>query len=211
MKVIQKMTGKLTQKLGVYKDKLESKDIKYVINMLLGAVDLDKLDDADKTEITDHFEDDPNAEQGIPGDETGSESPAPAPSEDDLGETQVDGMDALEELINTPFEDDSNVFDDEEDDIPSPDIRDFEDKRASRHAEKDYAKENPEGDEEEPEYDSPLDMKGDEETDDEMTSDDKPLLEVPGEEPDQTKEIDIEELTSIVNNSVKDSLSKYFS
>lgn len=213
IKVIQKMTGKLTQKLGVYKEKLESKDIKYVINMVLGAVDLDKLDDADKTEITDHFEEDPNAE--VPGGESGDTEGTTAPSaENDLGETQVDGMDALEELINTPFEDD-NVFDDDEDDIQSPDIRDFEDKRASRHAEKDYSRENSkvddDDDDEDPESPLDMDLSGDEEDEDELTSRDKPLLEVPGEEEkDNVKEIDIEELTSIVNNSVKDSLSKYF-
>ena len=55
-KTIQKLTGKLGQKLRVLnsneEDEMSSKDIKYVINSILSALDLENLDEEDKEEIT---------------------------------------------------------------------------------------------------------------------------------------------------------------
>ena len=54
-KTIQRLTGKLSQKLRAYnnqdEDGLDSQDIKYVINMVLSALDLEKLDEDDKEDI----------------------------------------------------------------------------------------------------------------------------------------------------------------
>lgn len=207
LRVIQKMTGKLTQKLSAFQDKLESKDIKYVLNMVLAAVDLDKLEETDREEILDKFEDEDSDESidtsGGGASDDASSTVAPA-GENDLGET--DGMNALEELINTPFEDSDSVFDDDDDDeIPSPDLHDIEDKGASRFAEKDYERENSHIDDDEniyngEEMDSPLDIKKDDyRPDNEEEVDEK------------VRELDIDELTNMVNSTVKDSLSKYFS
>jgi hypothetical protein len=62
LKVIQKLTGKLAQKLRAFEDAQEdepmtSKDIKYVINSILSALDLASLDEEDKEEIINKFED----------------------------------------------------------------------------------------------------------------------------------------------------------
>ena len=59
-KTIQRLTGKLSQKLRAYNnqdgDGLDSQDIKYVINMVLSALDLEKLDEDDKEDILSKFE-----------------------------------------------------------------------------------------------------------------------------------------------------------
>ena len=58
LKLIQKLTGKLSQKLRMFdKDKgLDSQDIKYVINSIVSAINLSKLDDDDREDIVDKIE-----------------------------------------------------------------------------------------------------------------------------------------------------------
>ena len=53
-KVIQKLTGKLTQKMRALEDQegMTSEDIKYVINMVLSAVDLTKLSPEDMEDVS---------------------------------------------------------------------------------------------------------------------------------------------------------------
>lgn len=59
-KTIQKLTGKLGQKIREFlsneENKMSSNDIKYVINSVLSALDLNSLDSEDKEEIMDKFE-----------------------------------------------------------------------------------------------------------------------------------------------------------
>jgi hypothetical protein len=59
-KVIQKLTGKLTQKIRQFaaEQEMSSEDIKYVINMVLSSVDLASLSTEDKDEIMTKFESD---------------------------------------------------------------------------------------------------------------------------------------------------------
>lgn len=59
-KVIQKLTGKIGQKLRTY-DKnqgLSSEDIKYVLNSIISAVELERLSEEDKEDILANFEED---------------------------------------------------------------------------------------------------------------------------------------------------------
>jgi hypothetical protein len=58
-KTIQKLTGKLTQKIRTLDNEkgMTSEDIKYVINMVLSAVDLNKLEPEDMEDIVSKFED----------------------------------------------------------------------------------------------------------------------------------------------------------
>jgi len=65
IKAIQKLTGKLSQKMRDINDKLESDDIKYILNSVISAADVNKLNDEDKTDITNKLED--------KGDESGDE------------------------------------------------------------------------------------------------------------------------------------------
>lgn len=71
-RTIQKLTGKLTQKIRVLDNDegMTSEDIKYVINMLLSALDLKSLSDEDKEDIMSKFEED---SEDTEGDEMGME------------------------------------------------------------------------------------------------------------------------------------------
>ena len=76
LKVIQKITGKLAQKLRAFGgdedgEELSSKDMKYVINSILSALDLESMDEEDKEEILDKIEGTEEDEFG--GDEFGDE------------------------------------------------------------------------------------------------------------------------------------------
>ena len=101
-KTIQKLTGKLGQKIREFtsneENKMSSNDIKYVINSILSALNLNDLESEDKEEIMNKFEggedmpaDDskmpPSDEMG--GDEMGGDEvmPEPPPSpEGEMGE-----------------------------------------------------------------------------------------------------------------------------
>jgi hypothetical protein len=109
MAEIQKYAGKLGQQLRDEHERMESDDIKYVLNMIISAVDLDKLDDNDIEEIAKKFEREENEEGG--GDEPWSDSEAtPAPSSDtdsELGEN----MSKLSEFINSSVGSQENEID----------------------------------------------------------------------------------------------------
>jgi hypothetical protein len=221
LKIIQKMTGKLTQKLSTYQDKLESKDIKYVLNMVLAAVDLDKLEETDKEEILSKLEDEEDEgeelpDTGVPNDQT----PVPA-EESEVGEadgvpgiagsSMVDGMSALEELINNPFDDDSFTPSDDDEDEDETFTIGPEDYKAAEAAHHDISKEregmDDDDDSSSDELDPDLEKKDDEEVDEFMSGE---SVE-PSTEEEKIKEVDIDELTNAVNGSVRETLSKYFS
>jgi hypothetical protein len=207
LKVIQKLSGKLGEKLRTYEEKLKSEDIKYVLKMVISAINLDTLEETDKEEVLDLLEPDeteesaPGSEEEIPSEPTDT-TPSPG---DELGET--DGQAALEELIGTSFfEDnpDSGPYDDDDDDESDKfdvDAIDDAEKAAKFAAQQDMEKEFPDED---------LDFekhKKREEAAEQSGS-------IPYENtmsPDEEKELDIDELTNMVNTSVKETLGKYFS
>ena len=96
-KLIQKLTGKLAQKLRSYgEDKeMSSDNIKYVINSIISAIDVEALDEDDIEEIINRLEGEAEeGEEGMEGDEMdiededtmggmgpepGTEGPPPAP------------------------------------------------------------------------------------------------------------------------------------
>jgi hypothetical protein len=73
LKVIQKLTGKLAQKIRSYntKDEMDSNDVKYIVNSILSAIDVDVLDDDDLEEIIDRLEG--NYEDDEEGDDSDTE------------------------------------------------------------------------------------------------------------------------------------------
>ena len=109
MSEIQKFAGKLGQELRDQHEKLESDDIKYVLNMIISAVDLKKLEDEDIEEIAKRFERE-EKERGLSGDsDFGSDdmSSDEAPSADSApaAPTEMnenDPMASLDEFINSP-------------------------------------------------------------------------------------------------------------
>jgi len=128
----QKYAGKLGQELRDLHDRMESDDIKYILNMIISAVDLDKLSDEDIEEIGKKFERD--EEEGIGGNETGTEVPDENgnPEEAPSDVNEYDSMAALDEFVNTPMDtDEVNLSKysikeegqmDEEDDIQELDL-----------------------------------------------------------------------------------------
>ena len=87
-KSIQKLTGKLTQKIRTLENEqgMTSEDIKYVINMVLSSLDLTSLSEEDKEDILSKFEDVEAT------DEMGGEEMAP---EDDISsDSEVEDIQA---------------------------------------------------------------------------------------------------------------------
>ena len=94
-KLIQKLTGKLAQKLRSYGEEkdMSSDNIKYVINSIISAIDVEALDEDDIEEIIARLEGDEDEEEGMEdemgmegeepmggmGAEPGLEGPPPAP------------------------------------------------------------------------------------------------------------------------------------
>lgn len=122
-KSIQKLVGRLGQKLRTIasdeENKMTSKDIKYVINSILSALNLDDLDEDDREQIINKFEgiedenpigseedmptDEPDLEgdMGIEGEE--SSTPPPPPSEE-MGEMiENDGYDDISMIADNLF------------------------------------------------------------------------------------------------------------
>jgi len=86
MKTIQKLTGKLGQKIRVMNDSvgMTSDDVKYVINSVLSALNLSLLDENDRQDIMDRLEEAPEgSEEPIGGEEPGMDS-EPDDTESDL-------------------------------------------------------------------------------------------------------------------------------
>jgi hypothetical protein len=105
MAEVQKFAGKLGQELRDQKEKMESDDIKYVLNMIISAVDLDKLEEEDIEDIAKKFERD---EDFGDSDEIPSEEPEMGDEEEIPADEEIDedlSMDALESFINTPIGD----------------------------------------------------------------------------------------------------------
>jgi len=72
-KTIQKLTGKLTQKIRTLDNEegMTSENIKYVINMVLSSLDLKSLSEEDKDDIMSKFDEAEEREEG--GDDMGGE------------------------------------------------------------------------------------------------------------------------------------------
>lgn len=134
MAEVQKYAGKLGQELRDQHQRMESDDIKYVLNMVISAVDLDKLDLEDLEEIGKKFsrdeEDSTDTEtpeepsvDDVPNEPADTEAP-----ESDLGET----MSKLDEFIKmgAPSQEDEISLEkytdiDEEDDLKEIDLEEI--------------------------------------------------------------------------------------
>jgi hypothetical protein len=104
MKTIQKLTGKLGQKIRQFSEveELSSNDAKYVINSILSAIDLTKLEPEDKEEIMSRLE---GEEEGMEdmGDMDSEDSPEPPDmSGDEMPEPEMaEGYDTLGDAFHS--------------------------------------------------------------------------------------------------------------
>jgi hypothetical protein len=94
-KSIQKLTGKLAQKIRDYsgEEELSSKDVKYVINSILSSLDLNSLDEEDKEEILTRFDSEEDSDYGMEDmgsseDEMPSEEPDMSSEEEPMPEPE---------------------------------------------------------------------------------------------------------------------------
>jgi hypothetical protein len=107
-KSIQKLTGKLAQKIRDYsgEEELSSKDVKYVINSILSSLDLNSLDEDDKEEILTRFDGEEDSDYGM--EDMGSEETdvenseidsdtEEEPKPEEMGEGWMDEMEFKEE------------------------------------------------------------------------------------------------------------------
>ena len=78
IKLIQKLTGKLTQKLRDGGEILTDKNIKYVINSILSAIDMSKLTPEDKESMAGKFNTQSDDGMGITEDDNGGNNPGTA-------------------------------------------------------------------------------------------------------------------------------------
>ena len=212
----QKHAGRLGQELRDIKDKMESDDIKYILNMIISAVDLDKLDDEDIEDIAEKFERDEEegavegGEDNLGGEELGGEElPAEEPiaSDEELGE-EANPMDALENFINSSIDEeeytDFNEEDlsglDEEEEMYELNIADYADldEEAIDDSMFDYK----------PDFVSP-ELSGNDEV--ELDEYDMEEAEMADDvEMEEEVEIDLEEIKNEINNNIHTTLSKYF-
>jgi hypothetical protein len=203
MSEAQKHAGRLGQELRDIKDKMESDDIKYILNMIISAVDLDKLDDEDIEDIAEKFERDEEqgAEEGgednLGGEELGGEElPAeePVAADEELGE-ESNPMDALESFINSSIDEEYTDFNEEdlsgldnEEEMYEFNIDDYSDldEEAIDDSMFDFK----------PDYVSP--SLGEEES-----MEDEEIME-------DEVEIDLDEIKNEINNNIHTTLAKYF-
>jgi hypothetical protein len=100
-KLIQKLTGKLGQKLRTLdsQEGLSSEDIKYVLNSIISAVNLENLSEEDLEDILSNFEDE-EIDYGVEGEldiEAGGEDEEPV-GDEELGEGY-----GIEEVVDEVF------------------------------------------------------------------------------------------------------------
>ena len=120
-KTIQKLTGKLTQKIRVLDTEqgMTSEDVKYVINMVLSSLDLTSLSEEDMEDIMSKFEEDETEDYG---------------QEDDMGGEDMTDDSEVEDIqadMDVPIEGEMG--------------EDYEDSRYSEDYDEDYDSKNVKG------------------------------------------------------------------
>lgn len=126
MSEVQKNSGKLGQSLRDVKEKMNSDDIKYVINMVLSAINLENLDPKDKEDISVRFETN-NEETSSEENKFGGEE---LPDEEAELEERIN---KLTKFINAPSPSQTNEIslsdyvneDDEEEEIQEIDLEEI--------------------------------------------------------------------------------------
>ena len=121
LKKVQKLTGKLGQALREMKIDLESSDIKYVLNSIISAVDLTKLNEEDLDDVMTNFEELDNFEiEG--GEPVSDDDDAEMDFNFDDEDMEMDSEEAPEEEMNEISFSDS--LEDEDDYRPMSDRED---------------------------------------------------------------------------------------
>lgn len=118
LKKVQKLTGKLGQALRDMKVDLESSDIKYVLNSVISAIDLEKLSPEDLEDVMTNFEE---LEDFEISSEEGEDSDELAIDDMDLGLEDMEGESSDEEELEEDITFSDSIEDDVEDYRPMSD------------------------------------------------------------------------------------------
>ena len=109
-KTIQKLTGKLTQKIRTLdtEEGMTSEDVKYVINMVLSALDLSSLSEEDKEDIMNKFEEDETEDYGQEDDMDGEDMTDDSEVEDVQADMDVpvEGYELGEDYDDSRYDED---------------------------------------------------------------------------------------------------------
>jgi hypothetical protein len=109
-KTIQKLTGKLTQKIRTLDNEegMTSEDIKYVINMVISALDLNSLSEEDREDIMTKFEEDETEDYGQEDDMDGEDMTDDTEVEDIQADMDVaaDGFELEEDFEDSRYSED---------------------------------------------------------------------------------------------------------
>ena len=201
MAEVQKYAGKLGQELRDQHESMESDDIKYVLNMIISAVDLDKLEDEDIEDIAKKFERDEEQDgEEVPAEEPAPEDEVPAeePADAELGEEMDLTMDALENFINAPSD-----FDD----IEETSLADYADLEMDEEVHADFAEDVQVDFAENIKVDFGEEVHADFAEGDVVWSEDMNSTEG---DMDEEFELDLDEMKNEINNSIHTTLGKYF-
>jgi hypothetical protein len=106
-KTIQKLTGKLTQKIRTLENEegMTSEDIKYVINMVISSLELSSLSEEDKEDIIDKFEEDETEEFGQEDDMDGEDLTDDSEVEDIQADMDIPMEGEMDEDMYGSFDD----------------------------------------------------------------------------------------------------------
>lgn len=116
-KSIQKLTGKLAQKLRELMDnedeEISSKDKKYVINSILSAIDLESMEEDDKEDIIDKLE----GEEDMESSEEPSQGEEDMDFSDEMADQEIGGEEMSQETTPPPAPAEMGEMYDSEDDF----------------------------------------------------------------------------------------------
>ena len=108
IKSVQKLTGKLGQKMRELEDEIDSDTIKYVLNSIISAVDLDQLDDEDREDIVDRLDPEEDEDYGM-------EDDFEVDMDDDMDDMDMDIEDMEDDMDDMDMEMDDEDMEDEPD------------------------------------------------------------------------------------------------
>jgi hypothetical protein len=102
LKTVQKLTGKLTQKMRDGAQELESKDYKYVVNSILSAIDMTKVNEEDMADMLSKLQN-KDSEDTTDAEPAPEEAPVDAAPEEPMQEQPGDYLKRIQKSVMDEF------------------------------------------------------------------------------------------------------------
>lgn len=221
MSEIQRSVGKLGQSLRDVKEKLESDDIKYVINMVLSAIDMEKLDAEDREDIADRFVlDDEVADDEAGGEMEDDTEVEPEMTDDVPAEPEVEptgdgdldeNIGKLSEFINSHVGDaQESIAYGQYSDLTGSDVHEQDDDLESHYEDRTHLPDDDFGYEGGEDLEDEKDFESNDDSDLDIEKSDNSDFSYDGEDDDEVVEFDLDEIKNDINEKINSTLSKYF-